>query len=865
MTETGIIRTSRIRPYLRAVACVTVGFAARPGTLAAQSPTCSSCNSVVPCNQQIAQIFMNEDGGSPTHTVRVCGPGGTNLPAAHATLLTIPAGTHIDAVCIAARSTSQFTQPCELFYAGIDPLTGHPDIEQGVTPFGLPPGGSLHQIVPVNWTLGGVVWVGVRFPAGACNLSEMGTRPRTSGQAAVWVSGTGWRDYVGVGAPGYGQNTPIIRPITSINAHSAPQVIVNTLGPQPLTTDEYGASFGISVVLSDEPCDNIIVQVNVSDPSEAIANPSLLTFTPLDWNLPQISTITGVDDPQVDGDISYTIDVVSFASGSASPCFGNQATTVVAVNLDNDVGGACPPPELQWTIHPPMAPPPLVAHVMAYDSWRERVVMFGGLSPNGLSNETYEWDGASWTLAHPGGPGAPTPRTDAAMAFDANRGVTVLVGGADASGVTDETWEWDGFTWTLRASGPGNSPGGPRANHAMAFDANRGVSVVYGGLPPFLETWEWDGFTWTPVFTPTVVGTGDRHFNAMTYDPVGQRVLLFGGVDGNGLNADIWSYDGLDWTFLNPAGTWPTPRANATMVFDTSRNIVVVHGGDDTSGVPTDNTWELDIASLTWSQPSAFPPPRTFHAAAFDEARCETIVYGGDAGGFMPDETAAYPINLIAGGTRTFCVVGNATGIDWSWSLSGLAGGGWSIDQQNEPGLPAGSTADAIVAQWVASISNAGCCTVSANVSPQSSQCFELNTSDPGGFNLCVGAAGAPPTCCVFPGSPCSFNPTVTEVFLSGNDCDANGQDDAIDIAIDPALDANGDGILDSCVTYILGDMNCDLQVDGRDIQGFVLAWTSPTDYAATYPACHIQAADYNSDGVVDAIDLAAFLQALTP
>ncbi|MCA9257158.1 MAG: hypothetical protein KDA33_16035, partial [Phycisphaerales bacterium] len=519
---------------------------------------------------------------------------------------------------------------------------------------------------------------------------------------------------------------------------------------------------------------------------------------------------------------------------------------------------------LNWTIsvHPVL--PPLVAHTMAYDSLRERVVLFGGLGPNGYSNETYEWDGATWTLAHAGGPTAPSPRADAAMAFDSIRGVTVLVGGADAFGVNDETWEWNGATWTLVASGPGASPGGPRSNHAMAFDANRGVCVVYGGLPAMLETWEWNGAVWAPVFTPSVVGAGDRVFHAMTYDPSAGRVLLFGGFDQNGPNADVWSYDGFDWTQLNPPGLWPPPRADAIFVFDTARNVVVMHGGADASGLPTDDTWELDATTLSWTQTTGLPPPRTFHAAAFDAARCETVLYGGDAGGFLPIETCVYPTNLVAGGQRTFCVVGTSTGVDWSWSVNGAAGSGWSIDQLNEPGLLAGLPADAIVAQWVASMNNAGCCTFRATILPQSSQCFEINTSDPNGFNLCVGPAGAPPTCCVNPGLSCSFNPTVIEVFISGVDCDGNGQDDAIDIAIDPALDANGDGILDSCVTYLLGDMNCDLQVDGRDIQGFSLAWTSPADYAATYPGCNVQAADYNSDGIINAIDLALFLQDLT-
>lgn len=864
MNETGIVRTNRIVHSISLAAALLLAVGAT-APVVAQSPTCSTCRAALQCNMKIDQIFMNESGGSPMHYVRACGGLSTDVPTKHATLMTFPGNTHIDAVCIAARSPSGNNQPCELFYANTDPLTGHPDLEQGITPFILTPSGSSHQIIPVNWNLSGNWWIGVHFPAGACSLSEMGTRTRLMGAAAVWVSGGAWRDYNAVGAPGYGGNTPIIRPITTISAQTPPQVIVNTLGPLPLRTTEGGGSFDITVVLSAEPCDTVSVQVNVSDFSEATANTPLV-FTPQNWSTPQTSTVTGVNDPFVDGDIPYTVTVESFA-GLSSFCFDSQVTTIAAINEDDDVAGpnACPPPDVtNWTPYPPLAqaPPPLVDAAMAYDSLRERVVLFGGDNAGVLTNATYEWDGSAWTQVNPGGPGAPSPRAGAKMVFDSARGVCVLVGGATASGASDETWEWDGLSWTLVASGP-NSPGGGRDFFSAAYDASRGVTVVYGGLPPLAETFEWNGAVWSAVTTPNLVGAGDRHMAAMTYDPIHQQVVLFGGVDLAGLHNDVWGYDGVDWTRLPTGVGAPTPRAGASFVFDSARNVFVVHGGDDASGIVTDDTWELDANALTWTQTSAVPPPRTHHAAAFDAARCQTVAFGGSDGvGPVPNETVTYP-STLSGSYRLFCVAGASTGIDWSWTLSGTVGGGWSMGTQNEPGLPAGSTADAIVAQWVSSINNLGCCTIHAQVSALSPQCFEVFTSDFNGFDLCVGAAGAPPTCCVAPGGPCSFNPTVSEVFPSGADCDGNGVDDAIDIAIDPALDANGNGILDSCQPYVLGDMNCDQVVNGLDIQGFVLAYTSPADYGATYPNCSINAADYNNDGVVNVVDLSAFIQDL--
>ena len=55
------------------------------------------------------------------------------------------------------------------------------------------------------------------------------------------------------------------------------------------------------------------------------------------------------------------------------------------------------------------------------------------------------------------------------MAYDQARGVTVLFGGSTASGINDETWEWNGTNWTPRAViGPANLP-----NWVVAADFNR--------------------------------------------------------------------------------------------------------------------------------------------------------------------------------------------------------------------------------------------------------------------------------------------------------------------------------------------------------------------------------------------------------
>ena len=62
----------------------------------------------------------------------------------------------------------------------------------------------------------------------------------------------------------------------------------------------------------------------------------------------------------------------------------------------------------------------------------------------------------------------------------------------------------------------------------------------------------------------------------------------------------------------------------------------------------------------------------------------------------------------------------------------------------------------------------------------------------------------------------------------------------------------------------VLGDLNCDGNVNAFDIDPFVLALTDAAGYAAAFPGCNILNADINDDGVVNAFDIDPFVALLT-
>ena len=84
-------------------------------------------------------------------------------------------------------------------------------------------------------------------------------------------------------------------------------------------------------------------------------------------------------------------------------------------------------------------------------------------------------------------------------------------------------------------------------------------------------------------------------------------------------------------------------------------------------------------------------------------------------------------------------------------------------------------------------------------------------------------------------------------------DCDCDGTNDLQEI-FDGSPDVDNDGVPDDCVPCI-GDLNCDLIVDGGDL-GLLLS---------AFGACENCDADLNNDGVINGADLGLMLAGWGP
>jgi hypothetical protein len=283
---------------------------------------------------------------------------------------------------------------------------------------------------------------------------------------------------------------------------------------------------------------------------------------------------------------------------------------------------------LDWEMRAGSGPSPRYGHAMAYDSARDVTVLFGGWVTGAYSAEAWEWSASNgegaWTLRATSGPGSSYGH---AMAYDAARGVTVLFGGFNATSRHGETWEWNGTLWALRpVIGPS-----PRSGASLVYDAARCVVVLFGGHNNNLfhtDTWEWNGTVWT---LRALSGPPARGYQGMVYDTNRNATVLFGGHYGGVRYADTWEWYGTGegvWTQRMLDG--PSARTYPKMVYDSPRGVTVLFGGEN-SGVRYADTWmRAGSGAGMWVHlPVDGPSSRTGHALAFDSRRGVAVLFGG--------------------------------------------------------------------------------------------------------------------------------------------------------------------------------------------------------------------------------------------
>ncbi len=261
-------------------------------------------------------------------------------------------------------------------------------------------------------------------------------------------------------------------------------------------------------------------------------------------------------------------------------------------------------------------------------------------------------DDGAWSMLSPAGP-SPVERYGHTAVRDPIGDRMVMFGGytwvAPAGRLND--------AWALTMAGlpqwsqlaPAGTPPDTRFRHSAIHDPVRGRMIVFGGCADdnmdftgthFDDVWVLSlgaTPTWTrliPAGTPPAA----RQLHSAVYDPVGDRMIVFGGRNGSTRYGDVWGLslgDPPTWAQLAPSGTSPGLRWGHTAIPDTARGRMVVFGGSTGTGGfgGTNDTWALSLgAPPAWTQlgpAGTLPMRRNGHVAIHDPVRDRMIVFGG--------------------------------------------------------------------------------------------------------------------------------------------------------------------------------------------------------------------------------------------
>ena len=285
-----------------------------------------------------------------------------------------------------------------------------------------------------------------------------------------------------------------------------------------------------------------------------------------------------------------------------------------------------------WTeLNPSSSPSGRYLTHMAYDSADGYVVLFGGYTTGGsgyiMLNDTWTYRAGTWTNVTSSSSSAPEPRWRDALAYDAADGYVVLFGGTDqyATIIYNDTWTFHAGTWTNRTT-TGSPVGRYRA--AMTYDSTDGYILLFGGCTstcstPSSDTWKYLGGAWTKLSPST-------HPNARVYPtladaPVQGGALLFGGSSSpvtQTPQSDTWLFASGNWTNLTSSiGAHPPARGYSMLSYDPVDNLTVLFGGAN-SVTSLNDTWSFGpgiVGRLALSPPAIALGLRTnitVHAAS---------------------------------------------------------------------------------------------------------------------------------------------------------------------------------------------------------------------------------------------------------
>jgi hypothetical protein len=241
--------------------------------------------------------------------------------------------------------------------------------------------------------------------------------------------------------------------------------------------------------------------------------------------------------------------------------------------------------------------------MLVYDVAANALVLFGGWyetrdgSYHRLADTwTFFVGNGTWIQRNPRM--SPSPRSDAAVAYDDTDRITLLFGGFDGEHYLGDMWYYVfvNDTWIPRSSPRLPSP---RADGRMVYDPQHRTFFLFSGndysdasfnFHHLADMWRysWVSNAWMQIFPDLL--PSPRDYAVFAVDLTFGELLLTGGFGNRTILGDTWAFNTTQLIWRNlTTSVAPPPRMAAVGGYDSTEDVLVVYGGGDKTEIKGDS------------------------------------------------------------------------------------------------------------------------------------------------------------------------------------------------------------------------------------------------------------------------------------